>query len=295
MLRIAFSGLIAVATLSVATVAHAGPGPMPMETELDRAKAVFVGKLTELAKDHQEGRILWGRAAFEVKEWLKGDRPEHMTALAVMDGGNDERIPNEIDSYRTGQEGIWMVNAAGEVGGGNGYFALVDAKQLQKVKDALAEQSRRKWSEPVNGLQLSAVRGNYYGTGIFVTVRNVSTNPMYLPRAAQALVTAVARDQAGKEYAFGGKSNLGGSDSMPADILRPGELQYLDEFVYAFPKDLPAGKCTVRATFVSTIAEGLTPADKPADGQTVKLWTGKATSPALAVDYVKGAGTSPDR
>jgi hypothetical protein len=258
---------------------------MPLETELDRAMIVFVGKLTRITKDHERGFVTTGRATFEVSEWLKGDERKDMTALAVMAVGSGYSGAAVLPSYCAGQEGIWVVRASEELSWPSG---LIDGKKLQEVKKSLAELRRRKWSEPVDGMQLSALYGSYYGTGIFVAVKNSSANPMFIPRVAKTLVTAVARDEAGKEYAFGrGGYNTNVPGPMPADLVRPGEVQYLD--MYVFPKDLPYGKCSVAATLSSTIPEGLTPAFELKDRRTVKLWTGKAVTPAITVDYSKPA------
>jgi hypothetical protein len=59
MSRNALLRLVAIAWLLCVVIVQAGPVPMPMDTALDRAKAVFVGKLTTLTNDHQERRILW--------------------------------------------------------------------------------------------------------------------------------------------------------------------------------------------------------------------------------------------
>jgi hypothetical protein len=264
--------------------AHGGPVPMPLETELDMAKTVFVGKIIDLTRE-QEERVsqetwIWGRAVFRASELLKGAKEEQVMATVLMGYRYTGGPPGPATIYRTyrkGDEGIWVVMWSGRV---SHSYGLLEKDRLNEIKADLDALNKRTWSEAVGGLKVSALKGSYYGDGVFFTVKNVAATPIYLPSENyRGFVSAVARNRTEKEFVLMQNWNLGQSEpKLPliSEVLQPGEVRYLG--LYIIPKDLPPETYSIVVTLANTIAVGKL---QGKDQKEVKLWTGQVASPKL--------------
>jgi len=283
-------------------VALAGFMPMPLKAELDLAKTVVVGKIGDISKEKEEyeGKMVWGRATVAVTEPLKGTTAKEITMAVMM--SLDRNLARNMQSpprvYRQGDEGIWIVMPDGKPLHG---YGLLGKNRLNEVKTALAELEKRIWSDEVGGLTVWAAAdtkdldGERIAGMVMFAVKNVSTKPIYLPHSFYTgVVSAIARDSSGKEFALRGMGDDLGTKPPPLDsqhALQPEETRYLhpdgaDMGFFIIPEDLAPGKYAVSVTLNNPVADGVLNERQP-----VKLWTGKVTAPVFSIEIPEKPAT----
>ena len=278
--------------------AVAGFTAMPLKANLDLAQTVVVGKITDIAREKEEhhGNLVWGSATVTVSGVLKGEKANTVKMTVVM-----QMPPEPAQSpphvYRVGDEGIWVIMPDGRPSHG---YGLLDKRRLDEVKAALADLDKRVWSEEVSGLKVwaGAAKHDWHPRNpqqVVFAVKNVSKSTIWLPRPLyDGVVTAIARDSAGKEFELRG---LG--DRQPPDgravcrPLEPGKTRYMhpNSEDYGFimvPRDMPPGKYTVTVSLANT-HEGQT----PGESKPVNAWQGKVTATPFPLEIPSPPASQP--
>jgi len=295
---LAIGGLVLCAFL--VTHAVAGLPGLPLKAELDLAQRVVVGKITEIAKEKEEydGKMVWGLATVVVSKVLKGEKADQikMPVVMQMDRNLAMAMASSPHVYRVGDEGIWVIMPDGRPSHG---YGLLDMKRVDEVKSALADLDKRVWSEEVTGLKVWAGVAKHDWNPreqVVFAVKNVSKSTIWLPRPMyQGVITAIARDAAGKEFELRGigqrHSPEGRAVCRP---LEPGKTKYMhpDGEDYGFiviPRDLPPGKYTVTVTLANT-RDGKKPGG---ESKPVEAWKGKVAAPPFALEIPKPPASRP--
>ena len=155
----------------------AGPAPMPLTANLDLAKTVVVGEITNIIDD--SGPIVsFGSAVITVTKTLKGTPGKTVSIPCVTHEEPDYAGAATLPVHVLGEKGIWVI------GGGDNPQVLPESK-LPDVQAAIKLLTERKWSEPENGLRAWAeVVPNTYDPdkhSIIFAVQNVSQQNLYVP------------------------------------------------------------------------------------------------------------------
>lgn len=106
MRRAILLGLFIIVNLSRAT---AGPLPMPLEVDLDMARHIVTGRLTQINDSNVQNGICWGRATVEVKEILKGAPAKTIDFLVVSYIEPNYGGPSILHVNKVGDSGIWLI------------------------------------------------------------------------------------------------------------------------------------------------------------------------------------------
>ena len=242
----------------LATSAISAELPGPYIADLDKTSHVVVGTIAAIEKAADKSKfpannVDWGIATVQVREVLKGpDLKTLKCAVMIPDPpvtnsgvgvANQTRGPfdplrqefqpksSEIPIvHRTGDSGIWLVDSNGII---MWDFGLVKERDLENVKLALGVLEKRKWSEPVNGLQAWAVavntsgefyRNGFYGsrTGgpeITLAVRNVSQSNLYVPHSPDFIHATITSDRGTTtNLNLSHKAAFGGREIIPGGI-----------------------------------------------------------------------------
>jgi hypothetical protein len=243
--------LLCILLLLINHKALAGALPMPLEAQLDMAKSVLIGKITQIEKsDFNKGfGVQWGRAHVEVEEMLKGV-PTEFVEFYIAIGFDDPNYPIKAASppriYGVGRSGIWLVGDNDFV---MDYYGLLENYKKTEVQNILKMFEERKWSEPVNGLQAWAmvVKPEYHNNQVIIfAVQNISDSNIFIPsELISGTIMATATNDKGKTYDY----DLGISTSFYNGKLSKNQIAYLHpnySFIdLAWRQKLPPGRYSV--------------------------------------------------
>lgn len=254
--------------------AYCGPVPPPMEVDLDLAKHVVVGRITEFDKEFDpQGGLQEATATIAVKEILKGPKQTFVKAEAVIGigkaGWGGAWIPH---IRKKGDSGVWILGNASEA------FGLVPESKLEQVKQAMDFLSKRKWTNAEGGLVAWA--GVLYPQyeyepsphpWIVLAIRNVSDHDIYYPIYG-ARGTAIGKT--GTVLRTTPKQS-GGERVFCRKIL-PRETVYVVNYFFTFHfGEVPPDTYKVSFTYENS-QDGETAID-PATYVPVKAWKGTLT------------------
>lgn len=284
--------------------ANAGLVPMPLEAELDLAKMVVVGKITDITKvtegaGHGE---TFGRATVAVSEPLKGTTAKEVTMLVVMhrDSSGPVGAASPARIFVKGEEGIFVITSDGRPSHAYGFLRK---KQLDEVKAALTELDKRTWSDEVGGVKawagaVTEGAGDGRSQRILFCVRNVSKSTIWLPRSMyKEVVTAVARDSAGKEFRLSGfGQSLEAKTPVTCRPLETQQTRYMhpdseDHAYIVVPNDLPPGKYTVTVS-LGNDRDGEAIGNR--EPKKIDAWKGRLVAPSFTLEIPKASTTQPE-
>ncbi len=190
--------------------AMAGSIPMPIEVNLDMARYVAIGRITQIKEPNVPNAdgIRWGQATVEVNEVLKGPQAKTINFRVATEVSKNYGGSSPPRTHRAGDSGIWLIDATGTV---SHSFGLLPEARKMYIKQILKTLEERRWSEPVNGLRAwAAVVYPDYSENldnpsdnpvIIFAVKNVSDADIFVPAESQTdFITATVVSQDGKIY-----------------------------------------------------------------------------------------------
>ena len=218
--------------------AMAGAVPMPLEANLDMARNIVLGRITQIEDPNvpNTNGISWGQATVEINEVLKGDQAKTISFRVATEVSRDYGGSSPPRIRRVGDSGIWLIDTTGTV---SHSFGLLPEARKSDIKQILKTLAERKWSEPVAGLQAwAAVVYPDYSPNldnpsrnpvIIYAVKNVSDANIFVPVAHQTgFITANVVGQDGKtiDYILGNVEPRN-SETVFCHKLSPGKTVYL--------------------------------------------------------------------
>jgi len=288
--RILLWGIPLFAGLSPVSAGRPGPS---LEACLDEAECVVVGRITQIEeKDFPRvnPEIHWGLATVVVKEVLKGHSPKTVQFYVVTEVEASYQGSTLFQTRRVGDSGIWIIDAQGRVPPAS---LLLSEERAADVRRILNPSGERGWSEPVNGLRISAGAAS---DNVVLVAHNVSRAYIYLPFSPPVQQTTVppkpgflqatAKSRDGRNHVLSLDDALPPSEAVPCVKVSPGKAIYLPgalgEFGFCFDRrqQLPPGPYSVVVTYKNQQAEGEA---KDETGRPVRVtaWTGELKAPAV--------------
>lgn len=225
----------------------AGPLPMPLEAHLDLAKDVVCGEVVELepVADERQGHVHYANATIAISETLKGKSKGKIMVRVVVKVDPEYEGNAILHAHRLGDAGIWVIDSAGAVDHSYGMLSL-DRKA--KVHAMLKDLAERKWSEPVEGVQIWAKQVDAARRPAFLlAVRNNSKENVYFPvSTAHGFVQLTQLTTKGEQTSYVHRSG-GEKERVFCHQLAPGEIRYIHP-AYSFIS-IPPAELIARDTF----------------------------------------------
>ena len=259
---------------------------LPLEVRLDLAKSVVVGKVTRIVKDDavKSSGLEWGTAIIEVSKVLKGATAKSIEMKCVTSVAPNYGGSGAVYTTRTGESGIWVINADGYQDMVSPPSVLLKERKSDVIR-ILKQLTRRKWSEPVDGLRAWATvvpPGKYGNPAVIFAVQNVSRTDIFVPgEETEGFISADAKSKT-TEYYLQLDAKPTGSGVFCKKVS-PKEIIYLHPGYSAidlrWKQSLPVGKYLVDITCENDQTVGYV--WQSSRQQNVKAWTGKLTAPTV--------------
>jgi hypothetical protein len=282
-------GIVAVAMICSlrASLAWAGAGPMPLEAQLDLAQDVVCGELIKLEPIPEVGNnsVHLAIATVAISETLKGDSVGKIKFRVIVKVDSEYEGAAVLQSHRLGEVGIWSIAADGTIDNTYGLLPLERRDEVQRILMMLAE---RKWSEPVEGVQIwvmEVAKEAAWGHGrAILAVRNCSDAVVYFPVPTQyGFVKLTKITKAGEETTDLHPGFM--SRRVYCHPLAPGEIRYIHP-VYSFISLTERGKAPVGVfQFVLSCQNSNELGQTGGTGPTssVRAWCGKLQTAPIAI------------
>jgi len=264
------------------------------ETYLDEARAVVIGKMTNVNAEEGTGEIV-------VTEVIRGDKElRHVSARfgkrPKPQGGVALIMEDGPVTYDEGQEGIWLLRPRDREEGGiyylGNYELFYPLDHLDHLKQMMAALEELPWGEPVNGL---AARTLVHAPPwqnqrlIYVAVKNVSDKPLrisdYIADRVLA-VTLVLPDGTERPidlYEFLKTARMRAPGKRDYPVLAPGEVRYV-----GFWAGVNAGELTQKGAYrvKASYSNANNRAQLGVTDVSKSSWTGRVDAPEVAFEYV---------